>query len=78
MTDEKPPLPFEEALSELENLVDILEKGDLSLEQSLETYERGMKLTGSCQDALKKAEQKVRILSEPTEDSDLEPYNSEH
>jgi exodeoxyribonuclease VII small subunit len=78
MTDDKAPLAFEEALSELESLVDILEKGDLSLEQSLQSYERGMQLTHSCQDALKNAEQKVRILSNPTDDADLEPYDSEH
>jgi exodeoxyribonuclease VII small subunit len=77
VTDEKPPLSFEDALSELESLVDTLEKGELSLEDSLKTFERGVKLTRTCQEALKEAEQKVRMLSQPGEDSGLEPYDRE-
>lgn len=77
MTDEKSPKSFENALTELESLVDVLEKGDLSLEDSLKTFERGVKLTRTCQEALKEAEQKVRTLSKPAEDADLEPYNRE-
>lgn len=75
MTDEKSNFTFEDALSELETLVDTLEKGELSLEDSLKTFERGVELTRSCQVALKDAEQKVRTLSSPDEDSDLEPYD---
>ena len=75
MSDEKKPLSFEDALSELESLVDTLEKGDLSLEDSLKSFERGVELTRSCQEALKDAEQKVRSLSPPSEDGDLEPYD---
>jgi len=75
VTNEKAPVSFEDALSELESLVDTLEKGDLSLEDSLKTFERGVQLTRSCQDALKDAQQKVRMLSQPDEDSDLEPYD---
>ena len=75
MSDEKKPLSFEDALSELESLVDTLEKGDLSLEDSLKSFERGVELTRSCQEALKAAEQKVRSLSPPSEDGDLEPYD---
>ena len=75
MTDEKPPLSFEDALSELESLVDTLEKGDLSLEDSLKTFERGVKLTRTCQEALKDAEQKVRLLSAQDPDAEPEPYD---
>ncbi len=75
VTKESPPISFEDALSELESLVDTLEKGDLSLEDSLKTFERGVQLTRSCQEALKDAEQKVRTLSQPDEDADLEPYD---
>ena len=74
MTDEKSHLSFEDSLSELEALVDILEKGEMSLEDSLKTFERGVELTRTCQEALKDAEQKVRSLSSPNEDADLEPY----
>jgi len=66
---------FEDALNELESLVDTLEKGDLSLEDSLKTFERGVELTRSCQEALKDAEQKVRQLSKADPDADLGPYD---
>jgi len=75
VNDEKSPASFEDALSELEKLVDTLEKGELSLEDSLKTFERGVELTRSCQKALKEAEQKVRILSQPDENADLEPFD---
>lgn len=78
MTDKKKPLSFEDALSELESLVDTLEKGELSLADSLKTFERGVELTRSCQEALKDAEQKVRSLSSPDENGDLEPYDRDH
>lgn len=75
MTEEKSPASFEDALTELESLVDTLEKGDLSLEDSLKTFERGVQLTRTCQEALKDAEQKVRILTQQDENADLEPYD---
>lgn len=53
---------FEKSLSELNNIVDTMEKGDLSLEASLEQFEKGIKLTRDCQKALKSAEQKVQLL----------------
>ena len=53
---------FEEALEELEELVTSMEEGDLSLEDSLKAFEKGIKLTRECQTALKKAEQKVQVL----------------
>ena len=66
---------FEEALSELESLVETLEHGELSLEESLKTFERGVKLTRTCQEALKQAEQKIQILSGKDSDEALEPFN---
>ena len=51
---------FEHSLNELETLVEQMEQGDTSLEQSLELFERGIKLTRSCQESLKKAEQRVQ------------------
>jgi len=49
-------------MRELEELVERLEQGDLSLEESLAAFERGVTLTRTCQSALKEAEQKVEIL----------------
>ena len=53
---------FETALTELEELVETLEQGDISLEESLKLFERGVTLTRNCQTSLKQAEQKVQIL----------------
>ncbi len=55
---------FEASLKELETLVETLEQGDLSLEQSLQHFERGVTLTRSCQQALSDAQQKVDVLME--------------
>ena len=74
---EKSPLAFEEALAELESIVDTLEKGDLTLEQSLAAFERGVKLTRTCQKALDKAEQKVRILTEKSVDAEPQPLQAD-
>lgn len=60
----KPNLDFEHALKELEALVTRMEQGDISLEDSLQHFERGIELTRACQNALKEAEQKVQILLE--------------
>ena len=59
-----PPAPpdFEGALAELETIVDRLEQGELSLDESLQQFERGVQLTRQCQSALKQAEHKVEIL----------------
>ena len=53
---------FESSLSELEKIVQRLESGELSLDNSLKDFERGIELTRSCQTALKKAEQTVQKL----------------
>ncbi len=61
MTTKKTP-NLEKSLAELESLIDELESGDLPLEQAMKKFEQGIKLTRSCQAALKDAEQKVEIL----------------
>lgn len=53
---------FEHALAELESLVQRMEQGDLSLEDSLAAFQRGVELTRACQQALTEAEQRVEIL----------------
>ena len=63
---------FEQALENLEELVTAMEEGELSLEESLRAFERGIKLTRECQTALKKAEQKVQVLI--NEDGDTEEF----
>jgi exodeoxyribonuclease VII small subunit len=65
---------FEASLNELEKLVDALENGDLSLEQSLHDFERGIHLTRTCQSALTDAQQKVQILLEKNGQSSLNDY----
>jgi exodeoxyribonuclease VII small subunit len=69
---------FEKALNELEDLVRKLEQGELSLEQSLSAFERGVKLTRECQSALRNAEQRVQQLMQ-RENGDIEtrPFNPE-
>lgn len=65
---------FEKALADLETLVSSMEEGELSLEESLKAFEKGIKLTRDCQGALKTAEQKVKILINEhgdTEDLDV-------
>ncbi|MEM8769223.1 MAG: exodeoxyribonuclease VII small subunit [Pseudomonadota bacterium] len=63
---------FEDALAELEDLVEQMEAGDLSLEASLTAFERGVKLTRHCQASLKAAELKVKVLTESGELEDLD------
>ena len=55
---------FETALGELEKLVQGMESGELSLEDSLKAFEKGMQLSRDCQQALSEAEQKVQVLME--------------
>lgn len=69
---------FEQSLAELETIVKRMEAGDLTLEQSLEQFEKGIKLSGLCQEALTQAEQKVEILvEEAAERFSTEPFYEE-
>ncbi len=63
---------FETALAELEALVEKMEQGDLSLEDSMQQYERGVALSQQCQNLLETAEQKVQIL---TKDNQLKAFD---
>lgn len=77
MTKKKTSPSFENALTELEQLVARLERGDISLEDSLLAFERGVNLTRTCQKALQEAEQKVQILIEKNGKQTLEPFADE-
>jgi len=66
---------FERSLDELEQLVQRMEKGDLSLDDSLQAYERGIALYRNCQTALEQAELRVRLLSDPLEPEKSEPFD---
>jgi len=57
------PTDFETALAELERIVKQLEEGDLPLEQSLELYERGVRLSRFCHGRLEDAERRIEVLS---------------
>jgi exodeoxyribonuclease VII small subunit len=66
---------FEEALAELESLVERLERGDLPLDEALKTFERGVELTRHCQASLKSAQQKVEILLKRGSSTEIEPFS---
>lgn len=64
MVEKKKSLDFEKSLNDLEKIVEELESGELSLEQSLKSFEKGIKLTRQCQSELERAELKVKKLVE--------------
>jgi exodeoxyribonuclease VII small subunit len=68
---------LEKALNDLENLVEELESGDLPLENAMQKFEEGIKLTRGCQAALKDAEQKVEILLQSAGGEELEDFEVE-
>jgi exodeoxyribonuclease VII small subunit len=68
------PVDFERSLAELETLVARLEKGDLALDDALQSFERGVALTRQCQGALKAAQQKVEILLNNSSNGIPEPF----
>ena len=59
---------FEAQLAELEKVVEKLEKGDLSLEESVTLFERGVHLSNACKKQLSTAESRIQVLLEPEED----------
>ena len=71
-------LDLEAALEKLELLVESLEQGDLSLEESLKAFEAGIKLTRQCQETLAAAEQKVQLLIEQNGVLKSEPFDNDN
>lgn len=69
---------FEEMMQELENIVQKLDNETVSLEESLDLYQRGMKLSTACDTTLKDAEKKVnKLMQEEAEDKEDEKANNE-
>ena len=73
-SDSNEPLDFERAFKDLEGLVERLERGDLTLEESLQAYERGLALHRACQAALDGAVRKVEILARKDGTLDVQPF----
>ena len=67
---------FEQALADLENLVEQLESGDLSLDQSLKQFKQGVELTRHCQGILEQAQQTVEQLMVVNDESSAVPFES--
>lgn len=75
MSEEKKSLPdFEKSLAELEKLVEQLESGELSLDESLEQFKRGVQLTRECQQVLDQAQLTVEKLLGDDEPLKSEPF----
>lgn len=76
MANKSAEFDFEKSLQELEQLVEAMERGDLTLEESLKQFERGIVLTRACQQALAKAEQKVQILTQNSAGGELADFEA--
>jgi len=72
-------LKFEEALKKLENIVEDLEKGDLTLDEALKKYQEGIDLSRSCSARLENAKKKIDILSKNKKgDMELKPFEKKN
>lgn len=65
---------FEQSLDELEQLVARMEQGDMGLDDSLQSFERGIALYRNCQGALEQAELRVQQLLDPANPDSAEPF----
>ena len=74
MATDKKAEDFEQQLSNLEALVESLESGDLCREDSLKSFEQGIKVARECQTALKQAEQKVELLMRQGDELVSQPF----
>lgn len=68
---------FESSIEELEKIVEQMESGEITLEESLKYFERGIELTQSCQQILSSAEQKVEILMQKNGQQQRVSFDSE-
>ena len=74
--DTSPVADFETSMQALEDLVGKMESGEMTLEESLAAYERGVGLYRHCQTALEQAELRVRLLSDPGNPDDARPFDA--
>jgi exodeoxyribonuclease VII small subunit len=77
MAKKKQGYDFEQSLTNLEQLVEQMESGELSLEKALETFEQGIQLTRQCQTMLSEAEQKVQLLVDNNGTLESQPFNTD-
>ena len=79
MSEEAPSLTFEQALSELEEIVQKLEAGDASLDEAIKAYSRGIELKNQCQRRLDSARLQVEKIQFAKDGSDAitEPFDNE-
>lgn len=77
MPKKRQSVHFEKSIDELETIVEQLETGELSLEESLKAFEKGVALTRQCQQALDDAEKKVEILTGTDADSGVSEFTGE-
>lgn len=68
---------FEKSLEELESLVERLESGELSLDESLKQFKRGVELTRHCQSVLEQAQQTVEKLVDNDDESSATPFDED-
>ena len=62
MTDKKNDISFEEALKDLEKIVENLNNGDMELEKAITAYEKGIQLKNICEERLKNAQERIDLI----------------
>lgn len=70
-------IKFEDAMQELEAITAKLEKGDLSLDESVSNFEEGMKLAKKCNNILEEAEKKIKVLVQKEGELEEEDFSTE-
>lgn len=76
MSDTDDKHSFEASMQRLETLVSQMEEGKLSIEESLQAFEEGIRLTRQCQQTLEQAEQKVKLLTEEAGEIKAVPFDA--
>ncbi|MGC4376503.1 exodeoxyribonuclease VII small subunit [Fictibacillus sp. Mic-4] len=72
MSEEKKEMTFEEAMEQLEHIVERLEEGEVPLEESIELFQQGMNLSKLCHSKLQNVEKKMDLILQ--EDGELKPF----
>ena len=67
MSEKKDNISFEEALKDLEKIVDELNNGDMELEKAITAYEKGIKLKNICEERLKNAQERIEMIQNKKE-----------